>query len=76
MRIKINKEGKIALNQHKVDEVIEINKLEKRIKEIVRNNQDMVFQLKTDRQSKYDNMVKVLDILQLAGAQKISLSTN
>ncbi len=74
-RVKINAKGKIALNYNDEDIPVDFNQLEKRIRDIVNNNKDMVFQLKADRESNYEYMIKVLDALQLAGAEKISLAT-
>jgi biopolymer transport protein ExbD len=71
-KVWVNQKGQVALNE----EVIPLNNLENRIREIVLENPDMVISFKTDRQSKYDYMVRVLDVLQAAGAEKISLSTN
>ncbi|MEA1973915.1 MAG: biopolymer transporter ExbD [Candidatus Cloacimonadota bacterium] len=75
-KIKINKEGLIALEIAGEEEIVELTTLERKIRSLINANPEMVLQVKTDRRSKYDNMVKVLDILQLAGAEKISLSTN
>lgn len=71
-KVWINKDGDVAIDE----EVIALDKLERKIRKIVMDNPDMVISLKTDRKSKYDYMVQVLDLLQAAGAEKISLSTN
>jgi len=71
-KVWVNQEGRVALDE----EIIPVNNLESRIRQIVLENPDMVISFKTDRKSKYDYMVRVLDILQAAGAEKISLSTN
>ena len=71
-KVWINRDGLVAVNQEEVP----LNQLETTIKNIVKNNPDMVISLKTDRKSKYYHMVSVLDKLQAAGAEKISLSTN
>jgi len=71
-RILINKEGQITLN----GEITTLAALESHVRTSVVNNSQMVFMLRTDRQSKYVNMVEVLDRLRLAGATRISLSTN
>jgi len=55
---------------------IDIRYLEAEIKKIITENPDEVIVIKTDRRSNYKYMVQVLDKLQLAGAEKISLSTN
>ena len=71
-KVWVNQKGQVALNE----EIVPLNELESKIRNIVLENPDMVISFKTDRQSKYDYMVRVLDVLQAAGAEKISLSTN
>ncbi|OQX70856.1 MAG: hypothetical protein B6D62_03360 [Candidatus Cloacimonas sp. 4484_275] len=71
-KVWINKDGVVAVNQKEIS----LAELEPTIKRIVKENPDMVISLKTDRKSKYKYMVQVLDRLQAAGAEKISLSTN
>jgi len=71
-RILISTEGQVTIN----GEPITLNDLEAQVRTTVIQNPLMVFMLRTDRQSKYVNMVDVLDRLRLAGATKISLSTN
>ena len=75
-KIWIDKDGVITLKSGGNEQIIPMNELQKMINQIVKNNPDMVISLKTDRKSKYQYMVKVLDKLQAAGAEKISLSTN
>ncbi len=75
-KVLINKEGEILLKTKDSEEQISMAKLKSRIRTLVKNNPDMVISLKTDRKSKYKYMVMVLDRLQAAGAEKISLSTN
>ena len=71
-RIRISPEGYITMN----GDPATLNELEIKVKNLVRENPQMVFILRTDRQSKYSNMVDVLDRLRLAGAQRINLSSN
>ncbi|MDP8321455.1 MAG: biopolymer transporter ExbD [Candidatus Stygibacter australis] len=71
-KVWINKDGLVAVNEEEVP----LEDLEKVIRNKVKGNPDMVISLKTDRKSNYDYMVRVLDLLQAAGAEKISLSTN
>jgi biopolymer transport protein ExbD len=71
-KILISKEGLVLVNKEQVP----IANLESMIRKIVKGNSDMVISLKSDRMSAYENMVIVLDKLQAAGAEKISLSTN
>ena len=75
-KIWIDKDGNITLISGGNEQIVPMNELQKMINQIVKNNPDMVISLKTDRKSKYQYMVKVLDKLQAAGAEKISLSTN
>jgi len=75
-KVLINKEGKILLKTFGNEELIQMNQLQAKIKNLVSNNPDMVVSLKTDRKAKYQYMVMALDRLQAAGAEKISLSTN
>jgi biopolymer transport protein ExbD len=71
-RILINRDGIVAMN----NEIVTLQELETRVKRSVTQNPEMVFVLRTDRQSKYVHMVDVLDRLRAAGAQRINLSTN
>jgi len=77
-KISIDKDGIVRYKTSNMPEVEEIsmNNIQSVIKGIVTSNPDMVISLKTDRKSKYKYMVQVLDKLQAAGAEKISLSTN
>jgi biopolymer transport protein ExbD len=71
-KILVNKDGQIMVNESSIP----IEGLKDHVKSLIKNNKDMVFLLKTDRQSNYANMMQVLDQLRLAGAEKINLSTN
>ncbi len=75
-KVWIDTEGVITMIMQDVEETVTLNQLENKVRRLVFNNPDMVISLKTDRRSKYQNMVKALDKLQAAGAEKISLSTN
>ena len=75
-KIWIDKDGIITLKSGGNEQVVPMNKLQQTIHQIVKDNPDMVISLKTDRKSKYQYMVQVLDKLQASGAEKISLSTN
>ncbi len=75
-KIWIDKDGIITLKSGGNEQIIPMSELQKTIHQIVKDNPDMVISLKTDRKSKYQYMVKVLDKLQASGAEKISLSTN
>jgi biopolymer transport protein ExbD len=71
-RIFINDQGRIQVDEKDVA----VQNLEAMIRRIVTDNPDQVISLKSSRFSRYENMVTVLDKLQAAGAEKISLSTN
>jgi biopolymer transport protein ExbD len=71
-KVLVTATGAILINEEEVS----LDTLEDRIQKSVRDNPDMVISLKTDRDAKYDNMIVVLDRIQRAGAEKISLSTN
>ena len=75
-KVWIDAEGVITVKTFDSEELVPLNQLETKIRKIVSGNSDMVVSLKTDRKSKYQNMVQALDKLQAAGAEKISLSTN
>ncbi|MEA2096592.1 MAG: biopolymer transporter ExbD [Candidatus Cloacimonadota bacterium] len=75
-KIWIDKDGIVTIKSGGNEQIVPMNELQKKIHQIVKDNPDMVISLKTDRKSKYQYMVKVLDKLQASGAEKISLSTN
>ncbi|MCF7859324.1 MAG: biopolymer transporter ExbD [Candidatus Cloacimonetes bacterium] len=75
-KIWIDQDGNITMKSGDVERAVPMIELQKIINKIVTENPDMVISLKTDRKSKYQYMVKALDKLQAAGAEKISLSTN
>jgi len=47
-----------------------------RIRQLLNENAKMIFSIRTDREAKYNEMIRILDRLKTAGAEKISLSTN
>jgi biopolymer transport protein ExbD len=71
-RIFINDQGRIQLDEKD----IAIQNIESTIRKIVTEKPEQVISLKSSRFSRYEVMVTVLDKLQAAGAEKISLSTN
>jgi len=71
-RIRISPEGIITMN----GDPVTLNELETRARNAVQQNSEMVFILRTDRHSRYVNMVDTLDRLRLAGARRINLSSN
>lgn len=75
-KITIKNDGSIFVKTADAEEQVQMKEIEPKVKRIVSANPNMVISLKTERQAKYDYMVQVLDRLQAAGAEKISLSTN
>ena len=71
-RIMINSDGQVAIN----NEIVSHAELEHRIRNINRENPEMVFILRTDRQSEYVNMFEVFDRMVVAGAERVNLVTN
>ncbi|MDD3051048.1 MAG: biopolymer transporter ExbD [Candidatus Cloacimonetes bacterium] len=71
-KLYIDREGRVAVNEVEVP----LADLKPQIKQMVTDNPNLVISLKTDRRSRYANMITVLDRLRSAGAEKISLSTN
>jgi len=71
-RISISRDGQIAIG----DNIVTLSELESRVRVLVRQNPEMVFMLRTNRESRYVHMVEVLDRMRLAGAERINLSTN
>ena len=74
-RIFIGSTGEIMLNEENLGQFNEAL-IDARVKKILAENPKMIFTLKTDREAKYNDMIKVLDRLKVSGAEKISLSTN
>jgi biopolymer transport protein ExbD len=74
-RIIVNPNSEIQLNEVSIGTYNQAV-LDGKIREILLNNPKMIFTIKTARDAKYNDMVRVLDRLKAAGAEKISLSTN
>ncbi|MFO7660441.1 MAG: biopolymer transporter ExbD [Candidatus Cloacimonadaceae bacterium] len=74
-RILIMSSGEIMLNNDNIG-IFNQPVFDGKVREIISANPDMIFSLKTDREAKYNEMIKVLDRLKTAGVEKISLSTN
>ncbi|MCL1826638.1 MAG: biopolymer transporter ExbD [Candidatus Cloacimonetes bacterium] len=71
-RVLINDDGRVAIN----NDLVSLRELEARVRAIVKENPEMVFILRADRQSKYVNMYETFDRMLVAGAERINLSTN
>lgn len=74
-RIIITSAGEIMFNDENTG-LFNQAVVDSKIKEFLNINSLMIFSIKTDRSAKYNEMIKVLDRLKAAGAEKISLSTN
>jgi biopolymer transport protein ExbD len=74
-RLQILEDGTIILNKEAARR-IEDAELDAIIQQKLRLNQDMIFRVITDRNAKYDDMIRVVDRLKAQKAEKISLSTN
>ena len=71
-KILVNREGEVAVN----NDIVSLMEMDARVRELVLSNPEMVFSYKIDRQCKYVHFVTTLDRLKLAGAERITLSTN
>jgi biopolymer transport protein ExbD len=74
-RLQILADGQIVVNKE-APRVIESGELDALIQQKVKENQDMIFKIITDREAKYSEMIRVVDRLKAAKIEKISLSTN
>ena len=66
----INAQGEILLD----NEVIAINEISRRIEQKIQENPNLIVSVKTDRETKYDVFVQVLDELKIANATRISIA--
>ena len=74
-RLQITADGQIVVNKE-APRTIENSELDALIQQKVKINPDMIFKIITDREAKYNEMVRVVDRLKAAKIEKISLSTN
>ncbi|MCB5270923.1 MAG: biopolymer transporter ExbD [Candidatus Cloacimonetes bacterium] len=74
-RLQITEDGKLAINKEAPRE-IESGELDMLIQQKLKLNQQMIFKVITDREAKYNDMIRVVDRLKAANIEKISLSTN
>ena len=66
----INSQGEILLD----NEIIAINEIARRIEQKIQENPNLIVSVKTDRETKYDVFVQVLDELKVANATRISIA--
>ena len=74
-RMQIKSDGTIIINKEAPREISNAE-LDALIVQKLEVNNQMIFKVITDREAKYNDMVRVVDRLKLAKAEKISLSTN
>lgn len=66
----INAQGEVLLD----NEVIAINEIARRIEQKIQENPNLIVSVKTDRTTKYDVFIQVLDELKIAKATRISIA--
>ena len=66
----INIQGEVLLD----NENIAINEIARRIEQKLQENPNLIVSVKTDRETKYDVFIQVLDELKLAKATRISIA--
>ena len=66
----INAGGLIMLNE----EPIEVKRISDRARQMLRENPNLIFSVKTDLRTKYEVYIDVLDELKQANAQRISIA--
>jgi biopolymer transport protein ExbD len=74
-RLQIFPDGQIAVNRE-APRYIDSEELDVIIQQKVQINPDMIFKVITDREAKYNDMIRVIDRLKAAKIEKISLSTS
>lgn len=74
-RINVNPASEILINDKSIGAYNQIA-LDTQIKQKLVINPMMIFTIKTARDAKYNDTIRVLDRLKVAGVEKISLSTN
>lgn len=75
LKIFITGNGEIMLNDENVGPYNQAL-IDERINQALKVNSKMIFSVKTDREAKYNEMIRILDRLKASGAELISLSTN
>jgi len=66
----INSAGQVLID----NEVVEIRDIARLVKERIQDNPKLIISIKTDRLTKYDTYIEVLDRLKKADAKKISIA--
>ena len=73
--MQITADGMIVVN-NEAPRTFESAELDALIQQKLKVNSEMIFKVITDRQAKYNDMIRVVDRLKAAKIEKISLSTN
>ena len=68
--ILINASGQVMLSE----QPIQVNEVSRRVRELLAENPNMIFSVKTVRDTKYDIYIDVLDELKKANATRISIA--
>ncbi|MDZ7725101.1 MAG: biopolymer transporter ExbD [candidate division KSB1 bacterium] len=68
--ILINASGQVMLDENQV----QVNEVSRRVRELLAQNPNMIFSVKTVRDTKYDIYIDVLDELKKANATRISIA--
>ncbi len=66
----INAQGQVLLD----NELIEIGDISRIVQEKIRENENLIVSVKTDRETKYEVFVQALDQLKIANASRISIA--
>jgi biopolymer transport protein ExbD len=66
----INAQGQVLLD----NELIEIGDINRIVQEKLRENENLIVSVKTDRETKYEVFVQALDQLKIANASRISIA--
>jgi len=68
--ILINESGLIMMDEQQID----LNAIRERVNEMIRQNENIIFSVKTMRGTKYEIYIDVLDQLKQANAKRISIA--
>ena len=66
----INAQGQVLLD----NEIVAINEINRVIGQKLNQNENLIVSVKTDRETKYDVFIQVLDELKIANATRISIA--
>jgi biopolymer transport protein ExbD len=67
--ILVNAQGEVLFN----DEIVPVREIERRARELELSNPNMVFSVQTDRRTKYQDYIEVVDQLTVAKVKKLAL---